>query len=247
MGSLDEAIDISEVVQRNLWVIYGKSNSGKTTLASTFPKPMLVLQIGDDGISSIKDVDDVMVIKVKNILHLKTLLKDARKDKKYKTVLADTFSLLVNEWVDENAVKKSRRVSQQMWGDLKTDTEEIVKLAYELAAKKHVILTCHEVADSFEGMEDEIAPDVRPSVSKGARTYLEAMANYGLHSVVIQKQVEKEDGTTAMVEKYAVHLASNPYYWVKAQKPASIKLPKLMINPSYKKIMRKLKGENRNG
>jgi hypothetical protein len=171
------------------------------------------------------------------------LLKDAIKDKTYKTILVDTYSLLVNEWVDENSVKKKKRLTQQMWGDIKTETEEITKLAHILAENKIVVLTAHEVSDSFEGMEDEIAPDVRPSLSKGARTYLEAMANYGIHTTVIMKEKENSDGSTSQVEVHAVHLASNPYYWVKTQKPASVKLPKLMINASYNKIMKRLEGE----
>ena len=47
MGLLDKAVDISELGQRKLVVLYGKSNSGKTVTGATFPKPMLYLRIGD--------------------------------------------------------------------------------------------------------------------------------------------------------------------------------------------------------
>jgi hypothetical protein len=233
MGLLDEAVDIKDLGQRNLWVIYGKSGSGKTKVLSTFPKPLLYLQIGDDGSNTIIDAEDVKAIRVKDSSHLKGLLQEARLDKKYATVACDTFSLFTNEWIDANAIQKKKRMTQQMWGDLKSDTEEIIKLAHILALKKIVVLTCHEGADAFEGMEDEITPDIRPSVTKGARTYLEAMANYGIHTTILEKQ--NDNGKT--LYRYAVHLASNPYYWVKTQKPANIKLPKLVYNPTYDKIM----------
>lgn len=104
-------------------------------------------------------------------------------------------------------------------------------------AKKHiVVLTCHEAMDSIDGMEDEIMPDVRPSVTKGARTYLEGMANYGIHTTKISKEVQKGNGTVEVV-KYAADVGPNPYYWTKLQIDPSIKVPKRIINPTYDKIM----------
>lgn len=243
MGIISNAQPISELTQNNLWVIYGKSASGKTALLATFPKPLLYLQIGDDGSNTISNVEGIDAIRVANLADLKEIMQELKKDKKYKTVAADTFSMVVNEWMDENAVKKNKRVTQQMWGDLKTDTEEMIRAWKKLAETKIVVLTCHEATDAFEGMEGEIAPDVRPSVSKGARTYLEGMANFGIHTTVIEKEQDNKDGSTEIVYKHAIHLATNPYYWVKTQKPKEIKLPKLVINPTFDKIMKLMKGE----
>ena len=223
-------------------MIYGKSASGKTQLLSTFPKPLLYLQIGDDGSNTISGVDGIKAIRVGELTELKEIAQELKKDTTYATVAVDTFSMVVNEWIDQNAIKKKKRITQQMWGDLKTDTEELIKLFHLLAKNKIIVLTCHEVADTLEGFEDEIAPDVRPSVSKGARTYLEGMANYGIHTTVLNKEKEKPDGTVVLVTRYAIHLAANPYYWVKTQKPAEIQLPKLVYNPTYDKITKILKG-----
>lgn len=243
MSSLDAAVDIGQLTRGELWVVYGKSGSGKTWFLSTFPKPILYLQFGDDGYSTIQEEKGIKIITVKDQSHLETLLKDARKDNKYKTIAVDTFSLIVNEWIDENAVQKNKRVTQQMWGDLKTDTEKLIKMSKTLSQNHIVVLTCHESTDSIEGMEDEITPDVRPSVSKGARTYLESMANFGIHMTVIEKEVEDKNGVPQMVARHATHLSPNPYYWTKIQKSANIKVPKMVINPSYDKIIKLMKGE----
>lgn len=243
MGHLDKAVDIGDLGQRNLWVIYGKSGSGKTEVLSTFPKPILYLQVGDDGSNTIKDKEGIKAIQIKGLPHLKEILVEAKTDKIYKTVAIDMFSMVVNEWIDANAVKKNKKMTQQMWGDILTETNELVKLAHLIAEDKAVVLTCHEVSDTFEGMEEEIAPDIRPNVSKGARTYLEGMANFGIHTVVLMKDKEQPDGTTIQEPVYACNLGANPYYWVKTQKPANIKLPKLVKNPTYNKIMKLLKGE----
>ena len=95
--------------------------------------------------------------------------------------------------------------------------------------------------DSIEGLEDEILPDVRPSVSKGARTYLEGMANYGIHTTRISKEILKGNKSETVV-KFAADIGPNPYYWTKMQVDPSIKLPKRIINPTYDKIMEKISG-----
>lgn len=243
MGLIDKAVSVKEMPKSNLWVLWGKSGSGKTHVLSTFPKPILYLQYGDDGTGTIEDVDGIDVIVIEDQKHLEGLLEEARLDEQYATVAVDTFSLFVNEWLDENAIRKGKRVTQQMWGDLKTDTEKLIKMAKVLSRYKTVVLTCHEATDVIEGMEDEIMPDVRPSVSKGARTYLESMANFGIHTTVVEKEVTKSDGTTDVVIRHAAHIAPNPYYWTKLQKPAAVKVPKLVVNPTYDKIMKLMRGE----
>lgn len=241
MGLLDEAVDIQELGQRNLWVLYGKSNSGKTWVASTFPKPMLYLQIGDDGANTIARVEGVKALRVDTVQKLTDISRELLKDKTYKTVVVDTFSLLVNEWTSEKVTGKGKRMTQQLWGDLKNDQEGIIKTMYKIARRHIVVLTCHESTDSIEGMEDEITPDVRPSVSKGARTYLEGMANYGIHTTKIIKEVSKGN-TTKEVVKYAADIGPNPYYWTKLQIDPSIKVPARIINPTYEKFMEIING-----
>ena len=233
---LDSAVSIEELGQSNLWVIYGRSNTGKTHLGATFPKPMLYVRIGDDGSNTIAKVDGINAVVIENTSDLKDLAKELLKDKKYKSVFVDTFSLVVTEWTSQNVVSKGRRMTQQNWGDLKSDTEEIIKAWAKVAQNHIVILSCHESTDSIEGMEDEIAPDVRPSVSKGARTYLEGMANYGIHTIRIAKDVEK-NGKTKTLVKYAADIGPNPYYWTKLQIDSRIKVPDRIINPSYSKII----------
>lgn len=247
MGLLDEAIDIKNLGQSNLWVIYGKSTSGKTTLAATFPKPLLYLQIGDDGSNSISDVEGVKALRIQDLDQFKKVLVELQKDTTYATIVVDTFSMVVNEWLYTNAVQKNKKVTQNMWGEIMTDTNEYVKMLHILAKNKYIVMTCHEVTDSFEGLENEISPEIRPNVSKGARTYLEGMANYGIHTTVFVKDKEMSDGTVQANTFHAIHLAPNPYYWVKTQKPSNIKLPKVLLNPTFEKIKNLLKGEIKNG
>ena len=241
---LNTAVDISEVSSGKLVVLYGKSASGKTKVGSTFPKPMLYVKIGDDGVNTIKRFSGISIFEPRTTAELKQVFEELEKDKTYKSVFVDTFSLLVNEWKNENVIQKGKKMTQQLWGDLLTETEELIRLAHKLSKKKWVILSGHEVTDSIEGMEDELLPDVRISISKGARTYIEGMANFGIHTVKIQKEsVDKTTGEVKEVVKYAADIGPNPYYWTKFQVDPKIKLPNRMINPSYEKIMKLIEEE----
>lgn len=237
MGYLDRVKEISDLGQRKLVVLWGKSNTGKTEVGSTWPKPQLYIQVGDDGANTIRKKPEIFGIRANTIDECKGMLKELIQNKGsgYASVFIDTFSMLTNVWVDENAVKKKKKMTQQMWGDLKTESEEIIRLAYKLALHTWVILSCHEAMDTVDGMEDEILPDARPSVSKGARTYLEGMANYGFHTTRLKKDIV-EDGVDKTVVRYAMHIGPNPYYWTKLQTQKDVKVPNVMINPSFAKL-----------
>lgn len=181
---------VGEMPDGKLVVVYGRSGSGKTWFGGTFPKPLLILKVGDDGGNTVKRVKDVYVKDIDKPSDLSDALDTLMTDDEYKTVFVDTFSFLVTEWKKDNIIDKKKKMTQQSWGDLLTDTEELIRKAHKLSKDKWVVLSCHEVTDSIEGLEDELLPDVRASVSKGARTYLEGMANYGIHMIKIQKEVE---------------------------------------------------------
>lgn len=241
MGYLSQAVDISELGQRNLWVPWGKSGTGKTKFVASLPKPMLYIAIGDDGSNTIAHVEDIKAIRVESLEQLKEIGKELQKDKKFASVAVDTFSMITNVWIDQNITQKKKKMTQQAWGDLKVETEELIKIYHEVAKTHIVALTCHESNDTIEGMEDEIIPDFRPNTTKGARTYLEGMANYGIHMAKMKKTVVK-DGVEKEVVRYVAHLGANSYYWTKLQIDPSIKVPETMVNPSYDKIMQLISG-----
>lgn len=244
MGILDRKKPLKSLEQRKLVVVYGKSNTGKTVFSSTFPKPLLYLSIGDDGSNPIANVDGIDTIKLETAAELKEVLTElSNKKHNYQSVVIDTFSLFVNVWTHDNIIVKGKRMTQDAWGNLKTDTEEIIRLAHKLSDNMWVVLTCHEVADAFEGLEEEITPDIRPNVSKGARTYLEGMANYGIHTTKLSKIVEK-NGVEKTLVKYAAHIGANEYYWTKVQVAPDVQVPATMVNPTYEKLMEITGGKN---
>lgn len=237
MRYLAQAVDIGELGHRNLWVPWGKSGTGKTKFVASLPKPLLYIRIGDDGSNTIANVDGIKAIHAESLDQLKGIGEELKKDRKFASVAVDTFSMITNVWIDQNIIQKKKKMTQQAWGDLKVETEELIKIFHEVAATHIVALTCHESNDSIEGMEDEIIPDFRPNTTKGARTYLEGMANYGIHMAKMKKTVVK-DGVEKEVVRYIGQLGANSYYWTKLQIDPEIKVPDIIVNPTYDKIMK---------
>lgn len=245
MGILSGAITGEELSNNFLTVIYGKSNSGKTSLAATFPKPMLHVKIGDDGRNAIKDVKGIQYISADTLSDLTEICKEVLHDKTFKSVVYDTFSMVVEMWKKENLTDKKgkmKKMTQPDWGELMNETNTFIRSFAEQAKNKYAIVTGHEILEALEGLEDELLPDGRIAINKGSRTYLEGIANLGLHTTRIQKEKTDDEGNTKTLVKFAVDIGPNVFYWTKCQTTKNIKLPSRIINPTYDKIMAVLEG-----
>ena len=107
MGILDKVEEIANLGQRKFVVLWGKSNTGKTEVGSTWPKPMLYMQVGDDGANTIRKKKDIMGLRCDTVPSLKAGLKELinKKGAGYKSIFVDTFSMITNMWIDENALQ----------------------------------------------------------------------------------------------------------------------------------------------
>ena len=128
MGMLDLAKGISSETHNRFTVIMGKPGSGKTTLAGTFPKPMLYVSVDTDGGGEVlkcysdKDVQTLSLksdeVDAKEPKHIQTklmaLLDELKEKHPYKTVVIDAYSSIeegVIAFLEKN--KKSRLSLQE--------------------------------------------------------------------------------------------------------------------------------------
>lgn len=249
---IEKAKALKDVPQNKLVVVYGKSNTGKTTLAATFPKPLLYVKIKDDGVNSISDIEGIESIEAKTVNDIFVISKECKDADKYNTVLFDTFSFITEMWKEEQlSIKESvkgnklsvERMSQPVWGDLQTVTNAIINNLARASANRWIIVTGHQTVEVLDGLEDELTPDGRISINKGSRNHLEGLANLGLHTTRIKKESTTADGSTLMKVKYAVDIGPNVTYWTKVQTNKNVKIPKRIINPTFDKIMEVLGGK----
>jgi nucleoside-triphosphatase THEP1 len=158
MGMLDLIKPISQEPHNSLTVIDGKPGSGKTTLAGSFPKPMLYVAIDTDGGGEVlKDYsdDEIKVLHVTTDKpgagsHAQAKLMELTKELKstqhpYKTIVIDAYSS-----VEEGVVKylegvKGKKLSidergsvGKMMLDLRDELVDIARTGVEVIAVCHV-------------------------------------------------------------------------------------------------------------
>lgn len=127
-------------------------------------------------------------------------------------------------------------MTQQSWGGLKVETEELIKIFHQVASTHIVALTCHESNDTIEGMEDEIIPDFRPNTTRVPEHILRVWRTMAF-TWQNEEDCSWEERRRKEVVRYIAHLGANSYYWTKLQTDPSIKIPAIVVNPTYDKIM----------
>ena len=142
----------SEAPIDEVYIIYGKSGTGKTVLASTFPKtkeaPMLYLDILEGGIGSVaaKDKELIDWVPIETFEELDEVLEDVVRGYsevdgkqvpvKYSTIVVDSLTQL--EFIIKKHLKSSSNktsMTLQLWGQAKDSQEDVLILKRREADK----------------------------------------------------------------------------------------------------------------
>lgn len=223
MSYLDEIVGISNEPYNNFTVIMGKPGSGKTTLAGSYPKPMLVVTVGDDGgavvlkhygddeIKTLNLVsDDVSQNGGKHVgIKVKELMNELKDNKTYKTVVIDAYSSIEEEIVTYISKKKGgKRVSLEERGSimsfiitLRDDIVRNSKKDIEYVAIVHVKTS--EDTDNISG-EKNINLIPKMTLNNG-NILLERASNV----MYCARKTVKENGEN--VVKFLTYIGAHPF------------------------------------
>jgi len=256
---------VAEVKYHGSTALYGRSATGKTTLAATYPKPILYLNILDNGTDSIADVEDIDVVNINNSEELKELVlwlhKQSNKGKlRYKTVVLDTLTqlqkILTNEMgekVKERLASKKKRAGDfgslqlQEWGIIAGDLKSLI-LDFRNLPVESVFIAQEKMLngdDDHDDGADQIAPEVSTRLMKSVDSDLCAsvsvIGNTFIRVKVTKEKVDKK--IVRRVEKlYCLRLGPNAVYTTKIRKPQGVEAPDFIVDPTYRKIRKIMKG-----
>jgi hypothetical protein len=244
---------VSEFSDTRSWVIYGRSGSGKTTLAATFPKPILYLNVRDNGTDSISNVEDIFVMDIHEFAdfeHVYWWLKE--NPDRYATVVVDTVSQLQTMLVEEEGRKKNRSkarsagdwgtLSRRDWGDLAgvlkaqlNDYRDLTQLDIEVVfiAQDRTFNLSDEEEENPEMLAPEVGPALMPSVARALNASVSVVGNTFIRERIIKKPKQK---ATKRIE-YCFGIGPSSLYARKVRKPKERIIPDLVIDPQYEDIV----------
>lgn len=250
--------DISQKAEFIKAIFYGKAGTGKTTLAGSFPKPLL-LDIREDGQAVLKKVKGVKQLEVEEWSDLQDMYWYLKKEKHgFETVIIDTAGgaqMMAIEVVMAKHKKKGRAgdwgtMSQKMWGEVATMCKELFLDFRDL--KMNVVFIAHEKI--FKAEEDEedssnvarIAPHVGPALSPSVASMLNAAVNTIGETFIGEKiTISKNPKTGKKIEEkkidYYLRIGPNSSYITKVRKPKETKLPEVIKNPEFEDLLEFMK------
>lgn len=230
---------------------YGRSGTGKTTLSATFPAPILLLDIKEEGEDSIADMGKtVKVLPIyfwEEIEQIYWYLKSG--DHQFKTVVIDTVTQM--QALKMEAIKSSMGksgaglITKQMWGMISGELQTWI-INYRDLPMNVVFLAQDRVNknddgddESDEQLDPEVGPAIMPSAAKTLNASVKVIGQTYLKEVI---RKEKGKGITREVE-YRLRLGPHAFYTTKIRKPRERYLPEFITNPTYDMIAQIIRGE----
>ena len=251
----ERAKTVQEMPIDGVFVIYGDSGSGKTELASTFPKtkekPLLILDIleGGTGSISVANQDNIQVVSINNFKEIDEVLTDIDNgftlDDKgnkipvaYSTIVIDSatqLEYLLKQYVLETNGKDQMNLN--LWGQAKNGHDQMWNMIKYLNKKTgaNMVVIClpKEVQDEKDPSFNKIIPNLMNSAAYG----LCAKASF-----VWYTKIEKEsivDPQTQQVtekKKFMTYIDGNHMLLTKCRKPMEVKIPEKVENLTYAKF-----------
>lgn len=249
---IEEASDKKDTVN-----IYGISGTGKTTLACSYPKPLLLIG-AEDGTKSVRNVKGVEFVKLEHSSEIKEVLDYCREEEKYKTVVLDTATslqaMVLKEILGLEEIPVQNHwgmASRDQYGECALMVKEYLRHILRLAEDgiSNAIILAQERQFENESTGELIAPTIMSSLTASTVGWLNPECDFILQTFIRlqEKEVVKEVGgkkVKKMVKtnavEYCLRTKSHPIYTVKFRGPKNKELPDCITDPSYEKIQQLL-------
>lgn len=238
--------------------IYGETGTGKTSLACTWPKPLLLIG-AEDGSRSVCDVEGVEFVELSDAEDFSRVV-EYLPGSKYRTAVLDTLGSFYDLelarilGIEElPATKDWGMASRDQWQQC--NTKVITRVRNFLVLHKtqcHTLVLAQErVSEPEEEYRGILRPFVASACTPGVVKWLNGACNYISQTFVRQKTVvtKKKVGGKLVTKfkkvdgiEYCLRTAPDPVYKAKFRVPRGTPLPDAIVDPTFEKIEALIKG-----
>lgn len=255
----NRAKSVKDMPIDGIYVIYGMTGSGKTVLASSFPKskeaPMLYLDVleGDTGSISEDEIENIQVVEINQFNDIVEVLNDIEKGTttndageevpvKFSTIVISTatqLEYLLKQHLMETNSKES--MTLQLWSQATTAHDQIWNMVKYLNKKTgaNIVVLAHqkEVQDEENTQFNKLIP----SIMNSAAYKLCAKASFvWFTKVESEPKVNPQTQEVVHEMKYYTYIDSHPYLLTKTRRPKEMKIPQKINNLTYPKFKKNI-------
>lgn len=243
---------VEDLEENIVALFYGKASRGKTKAASTFPKPMLFLDINNEkGLKTIKRVKGVQFAKVNTWEDFIDLYWWLREGQDFKSICLDQITGLQDLCM--KAVREHFRMDDdepfqgfKKFGKVSGDMKTWLGNYRELSDLYHIVLLAHERAfDAGDGDAEDLDPNVGARVMPSIGSYVEGAVDIIGQCVIRTFKEKNKKGKTIRRPEYCMRIGPHALYTTKIRRPPEAgKLPEFIVDPSYQALVAIESGEN---
>ena len=247
---LDLIQPVSELETNLVMMVYGRSGTGKTAFGATFPKPILFIDTNERGTETIKQEEDVHVVRVTEwdqISELYWALLNHETEVHFESVVIDQITNLQDLGMAE-VLRRSRKgrdetFSQRNWGQLGGMLKQTITDWRELADQYNLLFIAHERIDEPGDDEDEsIEPSIGARVMPSVSSFIDGAVD-AIGSTYIKERWETEDKEEVRHVDYCMRLGPHAFYSTKIRRPVSAgPIPEFIVDATYDKIRNLIAG-----
>jgi len=231
-------------------LFYGKAGTGKTTVAATFPKPLLHLDIREKGTDSISDMEDVDTLSIEEWDQFEQVYWYLQsKENKYKTVVIDAVSQLQDfallQALKDNGKGEGSAISMRDFGAAAGRLKTWIINYRDLVDQGiNVVFLAHDrTNEGEEGEAGELTPSVGPRMMPSVASVLTAAVKIIGNTFVREAHEKLGGGKVERKVEYCMRVGPHAYYTTKVRQPKGGYTPDVIENPGYNALVSLMKGE----
>jgi len=248
----DRIVPISEATNNVTALVYGKSGTGKTEFGSTFPTPILHIDIKEKGTDTIMGKSGIKTVRLENWQDAEDVywyLHDERPS--FQSIILDQCTGLQYLGMDDIRKKKKKSntelFTRQMWGQLSGALKTHLEQYKDLSEYYNICFLAHERAFDSGSDEDEevLDPNIGARMMPSVGSFLAGACDV-IGQTFIREEYQKDDkGKDKRVVQYCMKLGPHAFYTTKIRRPRVFgPPPDYIVDPSYQKLRDVMSGKD---